>query len=200
MSHKDRGWEEYYEKIKGRVPRQLVLDVLACFQGDALQEGRFAIDLGCGDGTEAALLLERGWNVLAIDGQPAAIQHLLSRVPEEKREFLRTQVAKFEEVSLAPADLIHASFSLPFCPPGHFNAFWAKIVDALQPGGRFAGQFFGIRDSWADESHMTFHTEDQIQAMFAGFEIESFQEQEEDGTPTSGAKHWHVFTVIARKK
>ena len=200
MSQEDHGWEDYYQKLKGRAPRQLLLDVLAYFPTHVGDEQRFAIDLGCGDGTEAAVLVERGWNVLAIDGEPAAIQHLLSNVPKEKQTRIQTQVAKFEEVSLSSADLIHASFSLPFCPPEHFPAFWAKIVDAIKPGGRFTGQFFGVRDSWANEPDMTIHTEQQIRAMLDRFQMESFQEQDEDGTSTSGPKHWHIFTVIARKK
>lgn len=200
MSQEDHGWEDYYQKLKGRAPRQLLLDVLAYFPTHVGDEQRFAIDLGCGDGTESAVLVERGWNVLAIDGEPVAIQHLLSNVPKEKQTRIQTQVAKFEDVSLSSADLIHASFSLPFCPPEHFPAFWAKIVDAIKPGGRFAGQFFGVRDSWANEPDMTIHTEQQIRAMLDRFEMESFQEQDEDGTSTSGPKHWHIFTVIARKK
>lgn len=58
MTQKAVGWETYYEKSKGRAPRQLVLDALAYFQDDSMS--RNAIDLGCGDGTESALLLERG--------------------------------------------------------------------------------------------------------------------------------------------
>lgn len=200
MAQEDHGWEDYYQKIKGRAPRQLLLDVLAYFPDEVGEEQRFAIDLGCGDGTESAVLLERGWNVLAIDAEPAAIQHLLSKVPKEKQTRLQTRVAKFEDVSLSSADLIHASFSLPFCPPEHFQALWAKIVDAIKPGGRFAGQFFGVRDSWANEPDMTFHTEEQVRAMLDRFEIEAFQEQDEDGSSASGPKHWHVFTVIVRKR
>ena len=199
MTQEDDGWKDYYQKIKGRPPRQLLLDALACFNNDLEEDRRFAIDLGCGDGTETALLLERGWDVLAIDGEPASIEYLLAKVPEEGRAHLRTQVTKFENVTLAPADLIHASFSLPFCRTEHFDTFWAKIVDAVKPGGRFAGQFFGVRDSWADSDDMTFHTEDQVRNMFESFVIESFHEQDEDGSSASGPKHWHVFTVIARK-
>ena len=70
----------------------------------------------------------------------------------------------------------------------------------MRPGGRFAGQFFGLRDSWANEKEMTFHSEDQVRALFKNFEIERFHEMDEDGTSASGPKHWHVFTVIARKK
>jgi tellurite methyltransferase len=125
---------------------------------------------------------------------------LLSKVSKEKQARLQTQVATFEEVSLPSADLIHASFSLPFCPPEYFQAFWAKIMNAIKSGGRFAGHFFGIRDSWANDPDMTFHTEEQVRAMLDSFEIESFHEQDENGTSSNGPKHWHVFTVIARKK
>jgi hypothetical protein len=56
-----------------------------------------------------------------------------------------------------------------------------------------------MRDSWANEPDMMFHTEEQVRGMFERFVIESFQEQDEDGTSSDGPKHWHVFTVIARK-
>jgi tellurite methyltransferase len=196
MPEEQNTWENYYEKIKGRAPRQLLLDVLEKFPPDA---SLHAIDLGCGDGTESAALLDRGWHVLAIDGEPTAIQHLLAKVPAEDKIRLQTQIAKFEDVTLAPADLVHASLSIPFCKPQYFHALWGKIVAALKPGGRFAGQFFGLRDSWANEPDMTFHTEDQVREMLEHFEIESFHEMDEDGNAVSGPKHWHVFTVIARK-
>lgn len=198
MSQDDNGWKEYYQKLKGRAPRPLLLDVLANYADPSTP--RTAIDLGCGDGTEAALLLERGWNVLAVDGQQAAIEHLAEKVSAENKRRLQTQVARFREVVLPPADLVHASLSLPFCEPEHFPAFWKKIVAAINPGGRFAGQFFGVNDSWANNPEMTFHTEEQVRALFDGFEVESFHEQDEDGSSLNGPKHWHIFTVIARKK
>ena len=198
MSQDDNSWKEYYQKHKGRAPRPLLLDVLAYYPEMSTQ--RTAIDLGCGDGTESALLLERGWNVLAVDAQPAAIEHLMEKVSAEDKSRLQTQVAKFSEVVLPQADLVHASLSLPFCEPEHFPTFWDKIVDAIKPGGRFAGQFFGLKDSWANNPEMTFHTEDQFRLLFDGFAIESFHELDEDGSSSSGPKHWHIFTVIARKK
>ena len=189
MSEEDHGWEDYYQKIKGRAPRQLLLDVLAHFTNKSTSTQRNAIDLGCGDGTETAVLLEQGWNVLALDGEPISVQHLLAKVPKEQQARLQTQIAKFEDVSLPSADLIHASFSLPFCAPEHFDAFWAKIVGANKPGGRSAGQFFGVRDSWANEPDMTFHTEDQVHKLFENFEIEYFHEMDEDSNSASGPKH-----------
>jgi trans-aconitate methyltransferase len=189
-------WDEYYKKIQGRAPRQLLLDALEKYPADTALH---AIDLGCGDGTETALLLSRGWHVLAVDGESAGIKRLQDKVPNEGQVHLQTQVSKFEEVVLPSADLIHASYSIPFCHPDHFPALWEKIVNALNPGGRFAGQFFGVHDSWADNKDMTFHTEAQVRAMIRNFETEYFHEEDADGHAASGPKHWHVFTVIAKK-
>lgn len=196
MALEEVNWDEYYQKIQGRAPRQLLLDALEKFpSGESLQ----AIDLGCGDGTETVVLLSRGWKVLAVDGESTGIKRLMDKVPQGAQVHLQTQVAKFEEVVLPPADLIHASYSIPFCHPDHFPALWEKIANALKPGGRFAGQFFGVHDSWADSKGMAFHTEAQVRAMIERFETEYFHEQDEDGQAASGPKHWHVFTVIVRK-
>lgn len=196
MADENFSWDDYYQKIQGRKPRKLLLDALEKFPAQA---SLHAIDLGCGDGTETVVLLSRGWNVLAVDGEPAAIKRLMEKVPQEGQVRLQTQVAKFESVTLPASDLIHASLSLPFCHPDRFSTLWEKIRDAVKSGGRFAGQFFGVRDSWANEKDMTFHTEEQVRALLEDFETESFHEMDEDGTATSGPKHWHVFTVIARK-
>jgi trans-aconitate methyltransferase len=196
MTDEKFNWDEYYKKIQGRAPRPLLLDALEKFPVDTALH---AIDLGCGDGTETALLLARGWHVLAVDGAEAGIKRLLEKVPVEDRSRLQTQVSTFEEALLPSADLIHASYSIPFCHPDHFPALWEKIANALTPGGRFAGQFFGVHDSWADNTGMTFHTESQVRAMLNGSEIEHFHEEDADGQAASGPKHWHVFTVIARK-
>ncbi len=54
---------------------------------------------------------------------------------------------------------------------------------------------------------MTFHTEAQVREAFAAFAVEFFHERDEDGEQSAGPKaaangpkHWHVFTVIARKR
>ena len=197
MPDEEYNWDDYYKKIQGRAPRQLLLDVLEKYQtGETLH----AIDLGCGDGTESAHLLARGWSVLAVDGAEAAIKRLMEMASVENRSRLQTQESTFEEAVLPSADLIHASYSIPFCHPNHFPALWGKIRNALNPNGRFAGQFFGVNDSWANDPDMTFHTGEQVRMMLEGLEIEHFHEEDADGQAASGPKHWHVFTVIARKK
>jgi trans-aconitate methyltransferase len=131
MTDENFSWDDYYKKIHGRAPRQLLLDALEKYPTDA---SLHAIDLGCGDGTETVVLLSRGWRVLAVDGESVAIKRLMEKVPQEGQVRLQTQVAKFEEVTLPPADLIHASLSIPFCHPDHFPALWKKIANAIKPG------------------------------------------------------------------
>ena len=193
-------WSDYYQRISGRQPRPVMIDVVGRFEKEPVATPRKAIDLGCGDGTETAYLLAHGWQVLAIDREPEAFTHLNAKIPPEARDRLQTQTAAFEAVELSPADLIYAGYSIPFCQPQHFEALWHKIVSSIVPGGRFAGQLFGVNDTWASNPEMTFFTAEQARAHFEDFEIEHFYEEDEEGRSSMGPKHWHLFDVIARKK
>lgn len=198
---REGNWEGYYEWIAGREPRPLFTNVVGLF--DSNPDGsnpKQAIDLGCGDGTETMALLEAGWNVLAVDSTPQAIEYVKSKAAEKHRAALDARVSAFEELEFPESDLIYAGYSLPFCHPGNFDRLWTNIKRSLRAGGRFAGQLFGDRDDWAGRSDLTFHTLDQARALFAsGFAVESFEEIDEDGNAFSGPKHWHVFEVIAQR-
>jgi SAM-dependent methyltransferase len=194
-------WSAFYEATQGHQPFQTLVKAMALFAAEKPQtRDYFAIDLGCGAGRDTFALLAQGWQVLAIDQQPEAIKRIQASVPPDQRARLQTQVAAFEQIGLPPADLVNASFSLPFCAPQYFNRFWGQIVTALRAGGRFAGQFFGQQDSWAGSPSMTFHTAAQIDELLRGFAVELFKEVEEDGKTALGEpKHWHVFSIVARK-
>jgi len=125
-------WAGYYASSAGREPRPLLL--AACEELGAGQ-GRLAIDLGCGEGTDTLELLARGWSVLAVDAEPAGLALLRARIPPAAAGRIRVVCASFAEADLPRADLIHAGFSLPFCPPQEFPAMWARIRQALAPGG-----------------------------------------------------------------
>jgi tellurite methyltransferase len=194
-------WPDFYRATAGRPPQQTLLTALALFEAEASgNEPGLAIDLGCGAGRDTFELLCRGWSVLAVDRQPEAIAHIEAQALPDWKSRLQTQVAAFAQFRLPPARLVNASFALPFCEPGIFKNFWAEIVRALPPGGRFAGHFFGPKDSWASKPEMTFQTEAEIKALLADFEIEFFQEIDEEGKTALGdSKHWHIFAGVARK-
>jgi len=188
-------FSKFYQATAGRPPRELYRQTVIRFE----QPG-FAVDLGCGAGIETADLLERGWRVLAVDGQAEAIDLLRARVGPEFQERLETRVAHFAILELPPADFIWAGLSLPFCPPEHFDAVWSRIMAALRPGGRFAGDLFGIRHAWAGRSGITVHSSDAVRRLCQPLRLEYFIEEEgERQTVAEGVQHWHGFGIVARK-
>ena len=106
-----------------------------------------------------------------------------------------------QDVDIPSADLVHASFSLPYCPPDAFPRLWRDLRAAIRPEGRFAGELFGDRDTWAaTERDMTFLDVSSARELFDGMELESFEEEEsEDEGWGDEIKHWHVFHAIARR-
>jgi SAM-dependent methyltransferase len=193
-------WSGYYAAQVGRATRPVFDEALALIGPGRVGEARLAVELGCGDGTESAALLAQGWRVLATDREAEAIALLLAKVPPEHRERLEALVTPSEDLSLPPCDLVYAGYSLPFTPPGRFEGMWAGLVRALRPGGYFAGQFFGERDSWNTNPSMTFHTRAEALRLLAPLEVAILREREEDGNAFTGPKHWHIFDVIARKR
>ncbi len=69
----------------------------------------------------------------------------------------------------------------------------------MRPGGRFAGQLLGDHDTWGSRSDITALTRDEALALLEAFEVERFDEEENDGEACSGPKHWHVFHAVARR-
>lgn len=189
-------WAGYHARGLQRGPRPLLLRACGLLGAGG---GRIAVDLGCGSGTDALALLARGWAVTAVDRDEAGLALLRERVPAASAGRVTITCGGFADVALPPADLVHAGFSLPFCAPGDFAAVWAGIRQALLPGGVFAGQLFGPRDSWAASPRMSFHGAQQVSQLLDGTDVLHLSESEWDGQAASGAKHWHVFDVIFRR-
>ena len=197
-----QGWVKYYAATQGRPPRPTLLLALDQFAA----EGIFAraVDLGCGDGRDTIELLRRGWSVIGIDSEPVAIERLRTRSDLPARARLEMRCETFAAAEWGAVELVNASFALPFCAPAAFPALWRRIDRSIVAGGRFAGQFCGPRDSWAergiDGRAITILDEAAAHALFDGYAIELFDEEQSDAlTPRGEAKHWHIFHVVARK-
>ena len=185
-------WSDYYRENEGREPRALLLEVL-----DPFERPGEAVDLRCGAGIDTLAMLERGWRVFATDAEDEAVRRTRGRVPSELEPRLQTLVMPMEDVELPEVDLVWASFSLFFCDPARFADVWSRIGRALVGGGRFAGQLLGDRDTWAPEEDISAFSEAEARALFEGWTLERFEEEENDGSSCDGPKHWHVFHVVA---
>ena len=194
-----RNWNEHYSKTKHLAPSAMLIKALTLFDQEQLYLKQ-AIDLGCGTGTDTLELLKKGWKVISIDKQKEAIEHLQEQTQLAFRANLTLIHKAFESVNLPEVQFINASFSLPFCEPHQFDAFWQRITKAIVSKGRFAGQFFGPNDTWSINEKMLFHTEKQVRNLFDSFEIEFLKEVEIEGKTLGGRKkHWHIFHVVAKK-
>ena len=199
---KESDWGEYYSVIKDRPARDTLVRALSLFEKEQRKgSDLFAIDLGCGSGPDTAELLKNGFRVFASDKEPQAIEILKSKFSESILSGkLKVKAVSFENILLPKSDFINASYTLPFCKPEYFDKLWEKITASLKLKGRFAGNFFGEKDSWADSRNMTFHTKQNVKSMLKKFDTEFFEEKDEDGkTATGNDKHWHVFSVVAKK-
>lgn len=193
-------WAGYYRWTAKRPPRELLLQTLNHIDWEGRPaRGRTAIDLGFGAGTDTLELLRRGWTVIAVDGQEAAARFLARRVPPRLRKSLTCVVAPMEGIELPRADLVYASFSLPFCSPSRFPELWATIRKSIRPGGHFAGQLFGDHDGWCGKRPISFHSDREVRQLARGFKLEMIRETFEVGMAYSGPKHWHFFDLILGK-
>jgi SAM-dependent methyltransferase len=163
-----------------------------------LSNGQNALDLGSGAGRDTRFLLEQGFAVTAVDSDPHAIA-LMEELPQKR---LRVVHSSFEAFDFETYDLVNAQFALPFMPEEQFHLVFGRITYALNPGGLFVGQFFGIHDEWNTPGNkMTFLTREQAEAELKGLRVLEFREEDVDSHIADGTpKHWHVFHIISQKE
>lgn len=180
-------WNEYNEARKNKPPRELLTK--------AVGAGGYALDLGAGALNDTRYLLEKGYEVDAVDSSPSILE-----LGKDLKAHLFVSTFDTFNFPTATYDLINAAYALPFNPPETFDAMFARLVASLKPGGVFVGQLFGIEDSWSDNKKMTFHTRGQVEDLFKGFTISHLNESKYKGKTALGQdKFWHVFDIIATR-
>ncbi len=104
----------------------------------ALQPGARILELGCGNGMDAAHMLARGFDVDATDGTPELVAEAKKRIGEHAR------VLRFEALDADAAyDAVWACASLLHVPAQTLPDVLGRIHRALRPGGVFVASFKG---------------------------------------------------------
>lgn len=144
-------WDDFYAEHTwgehGPIGRWLVAGV------ETLEPGT-AIDLGCGEGSDALWLAERGWTVLGVDVSATA----LDRAREHAARLGLQDQARFERHDLADSfpegtfDLVSAQFlHSPVAAPGERESILDRAARAVAPGGRLLVVSHQGMPSWMGE-------------------------------------------------
>lgn len=180
-------WSDYNKKTLGE-PRPMAVSAAAYVSAPNPK----ALDLGCGSGNETRYLLQKGFSVVSVDSNPNVKEFVPNAI-----------ISKFEDFVFPKDefDLVIAMFALPFCAPDKINAVIENIKSSLRHGGVFAGQFFGLEDTWSNRGNMNFQNESEVRAFFEDLEILKLKEvKEERPTALDDPHFWHILHIIARKK
>lgn len=192
-------WQNYFDKNKGRPVRPLYLKALE--QAAFAEDSKIAIDLGCGAGIETADLLSRGWDVLAIDREPAALDAVRSLIspPQELKLELRCQWLESIE-DLPASSFIYAYHSLPFCGSESLGRLFRLVAKNLRNRGIFAGSFFGPNDDWVLGNRATGISVSQLKIYLSNLNISYVEEVESiDPAAGKGRNNFHIIDIIASK-
>lgn len=189
-------WENYYEKNKGRPLRTLYCQAIQFLSPSAKR----AVDLGCGIGTEVFDLLQRGFEVHAVDQELKAIE-LVSKSAPVKSGRLHTYVSSLENWTAWPkVDFLFAYHSFPFCESKSFTSVIEKAFSSVKANGILAVSFFGPEDQWVKENKVVGVSEDEVKNLLSNFQVIHFEEIQKIGpTALQGDKMWNVIEVIARR-
>lgn len=188
-------WEMYYEKNKGRPLRSLFVQAIQFVNPSATH----AVDLGCGVGTEVADLLQRGFEVHAVDQEIKSIE--LVKANTSNSPNLHAHLSSLENWTVWPkVDFLFAYHSFPFCDSKNFISVIEKAFSSIKSNGILAVSFFGPEDQWVVENKVVGISESEVRKLLSNFQVIHFEEIKKVGpTALQGDKMWNVIEVIARK-
>ena len=136
-----------------------------------------ALDVGCGEGVYATYLAQQGYDVVALDFVPAALEATRARAAQAgvEVELHETDVVEYE--AAAPFDVVLDSGCLHHLPRAKRARYRERLDGWLAPGGDFVLVHFAHRPriGWIPQgpSHLT---REEAVAMFAPLELRAHDE------------------------
>jgi SAM-dependent methyltransferase len=130
--------DRYLTRIGGLAPRAAGEDVLVSVLPKA---PRSVLDLGCGDGRLAALVLEHRSSVeqvVAVDSSPAMLEYARGRFDGDDRVQVREWDLSDPLSSLGAFDVVVAGFSIHHVEDQRKQGLFGEVAEQLTSDGVFA--------------------------------------------------------------
>lgn len=194
--------DKEFQKITADEPPRDLAILLNSF----IPSNSTIVDLGCGSGIDSLYFIENGHFVIAIDREISVIRDKKKKLGEDEQSRLSILKADFNEITYPKADVIYASYSLPFCGSQNFLTTWDKHFETLKPNTAVGIVLFGQKDEWyAHNDYLAFHSDEEAKSLFKTFDIRHYENIEYLGKCMSSDgsiidKHWNVINIVAYKK
>lgn len=178
--------------------------VLHALHERRLLKGGVALDAGCGEGTNAHWLANRGYTVDGVEVSPIALGKAAKNYTHRNINWYRADIQDFY---LQPQayDLVVA-YGLLHCIP---EAAWGDTVSRLQSattvGGILVLVAFNARSQDIQDAHPGFHptlkTHSQYMIEFESWEVVLASDEDLHEThPHNGVPHTHSMTRLAARR
>ena len=158
-----------------------------------------ALDMGCSNGRNTLYLSQLGFNVVAVDNNPSAINMLQHIVSEQDIANIQAQVYDINNARLGvDYDFIACTVTLMFLNPDRIEAVIADMQERTLPGG-----YNLIVCAMSTEEYpcpvrfpFTFKKAGQLREAYEGWEMIKYNE--DVGTMHNGVQ-LQFATMLARK-
>lgn len=146
MNVDQKKWDASYAKVERGEQTWTNDDWLSAWI-DRIPDGkvRRALDIGCGPGTNAKLLLDHGFEVSAFDLSSRAVALCRAAAPEAR--IVQADIREGLPFGTERYELIVADLSLHYFPWDMTHALIDEIAHRLVPEGLFAGRFNSMNDA-----------------------------------------------------
>lgn len=197
-------FDSFFEDFKDETePSHLVNVASSKIEDDFLfskkRRIKTALDVGAGTGRDTFFLLNKGWDVTAIDGQDKSIDIMCSRMAEEFNSHLKLFRIEFENLHTIGGqfDLVVANWSIDYTDPEKYPLIFDQVRSKVLEGGYLAVSFFGNEHTGIGPSYPhTLHKESEILPMIGdSFELKYFNVVKQRRSNIV----WHVIEVVAKK-
>lgn len=145
----------------GKEPNDFALLTLEFLTGEASPDSeRRAVDIGAGEGRDAVLFAGHGFDTLAVDFAPNALEKA-ARLAREKGVRLRTEQGNVNSLELAGAyDLVYSIGAIQYIEPANREARFDHFRQQTASGGLHAMFAFVDHPSlppapdWGEDEHL----------------------------------------------
>lgn len=190
-------WKQYFKRTNIGDPNNLVSSYFksATYVNPADIK---ILDLGAGNGSDSLYLLNKGYEIYAVDFQNESIERIKSNMAPEKNKNIKLINSDFQHLdwnNLPKFDVIIAINSISFIKNEDFYKLWHKISTQLKPNGIIIARLFGDKLDWPNMQNMTLLNKAQLNHLTENFKVIKIEEE----FYTEDRLKQHAFDLVLRK-